>query len=174
MGTHLPGVCLKCGEKTSRRSIAVCGLCNRYRGPQKAPAHQPEPNVATTSLQPDQLTDRIRTTLKTAPKSLSDLAGGLGVSQGQVLDRLLAMEAQGVNVQRFGELWSLEKAPNLGSATGIQPYRSRPNGTYRFGWLGDTHLGSKYERLDVLTDLYRRFASADIDRIFHGWRKPLA
>jgi hypothetical protein len=164
MGARLPGVCLKCGEKTSRRSYTMCGLCARFRGSSvpapKAPDVQPV-------IAPQDGTDRLRAALKT-PKNLTELAGLMALTPGQTLDRILALKASGVNVQQFGDQWSLEKAPNLGSAEGITPYRSRPNGTYRFGWLGDTHLGSKYERLDVLTDLYRRFADADIDRIFHA------
>jgi hypothetical protein len=62
----------------------------------------------------------------------------------------------------------MERAPDLGSAQEVGAYVSRKNGTYRFGWLGDTHLCSKYARLDVLRDLYRRFADADLDRIFHA------
>lgn len=164
MGDRLPGVCLKCGEPTSRRSYKTCGLCNRFRGPKEP--RQPEA-VHVVTVEDAQASDRLRVALKT-PKTLDDLAAAIGLTPGQTLDRLLALEAQGVNVQRFGDTWSLEKAPNLGSASGIEPYKSRPNGTYRFGWLGDTHLGSKYERLDVLNDLYKRFASADIDRIFHA------
>jgi len=33
--------------------------------------------------------------------------------------------------------------------------------------MGDTHLCSKYERLDVLNDLYDRFYEAGVDRVFH-------
>jgi hypothetical protein len=33
--------------------------------------------------------------------------------------------------------------------------------------LGDNHLGSKYERLDCLNDLYDRYAKAGVDRVFN-------
>jgi hypothetical protein len=37
----------------------------------------------------------------------------------------------------------------------------------RFGAIGDTHLCSKYERLDVLEALYDAFQAAGVDRVFH-------
>src|SRR6185436_12107442 len=46
-------------------------------------------------------------------------------------------------------------------------YVSRKDNTFLFGALGDSHLGSKYERLDVTNDLYDRYADAGVDRVFH-------
>ncbi|MGH7176126.1 MAG: hypothetical protein ACREJC_01990 [Tepidisphaeraceae bacterium] len=46
-------------------------------------------------------------------------------------------------------------------------YVSRPDNTFLFGALGDSHLGSKYERLDVLNDLYDRYVEAEVDGVFH-------
>lgn len=106
--------------------------------------------------------------LKKSPASLDDLAVKVACTHGQALDALMGLKAAGVNVQQFGDRWSMERTPDLGSASDIASYKSRANGTYRFGWLGDTHLCSKYARLDVLRDIYRRFADADIDRIFHA------
>ena len=39
---------------------------------------------------------------------------------------------------------------------------------YCFGAVADTHLGSKYERNDVLEALYDRFAEAGVKKVFHG------
>jgi hypothetical protein len=106
--------------------------------------------------------------LKRSGATLPQLASDCQLTQGQVLDGLLGLQAGGANVHPFGEVWSLERAPHVGNAVVDPTYRSRPNGRYRFGWMGDTHLCSKYERRDVLDDLYRRFADADIDRVFHA------
>jgi predicted phosphodiesterase len=102
------------------------------------------------------------------PAPVEALAQKVGATPGQTLDALLALQARGVNVQKFGELWSLEKAPALGSLSATGAYVSRKGGRYRFGWLSDTHLCSKYARLDVLRDIYRRFADRDLDRILHA------
>lgn len=39
---------------------------------------------------------------------------------------------------------------------------------YGFGWCADLHIGSKYERLDVLEDIADRWAAAGITRTFVG------
>jgi hypothetical protein len=44
---------------------------------------------------------------------------------------------------------------------------SRPDNTFLFGAVADSHLGSKYERLDALNDIYNRFEKAAVDRVFH-------
>ena len=111
--------------------------------------------------------DGIRKALKAKARTLDELAGAVGHSPGQTLDALLSLKAKGVNLHQIDGSWSLEREPELGGGR-TDAYRSRPNGTYRFGWMGDTHLCSKYERLDVLRDLYRRFETADLDRIFHA------
>lgn len=133
-----------------------------YAVPPAPPVTIPEPRTVSD------LAALALARLKKGNATLAHLAADLGGSPGQLLDALLGLQAGGVNVHQFGETWSLERAPVLGSTRGATAYRSRANGHYRFGWLGDTHLCSKYQRLDVLRDLYRRFADADIDRIFHA------
>lgn len=117
---------------------------------------------------PADTSDALLDVLKRGPATLDDLSRKTGLTAGQALDALRAHQAQGRNVRQFGETWSLEARPDLGSSQGAEPYVSRQDGTYRFGWLGDTHLCSKYARLDVLRDVYRRFAEEDLDRIFHA------
>ena len=36
------------------------------------------------------------------------------------------------------------------------------------GGIADTHIGSRYERLDVLESIYDRFAAAGVTKVFHG------
>ena len=146
------------------RGAQKCGQCAASPG-----WHLPRPDVQpppVVSHEPVPLADDVQRLLRKGPLTLADLATSCRVTPGQTLDAILALQARGTNVRQFGEHWSLEKAPEAG---GTGPaYVSRKDGTYRFGWLGDTHLCSKYARLDVLRDLYRRFADADIDRIFHA------
>jgi len=61
--------------------------------------------------------------------------------------------------------------PDLFDAHILHPGRSATGrvvaGTVTFGALGDTHLCDKFERLDVLYDLYDRFAEAGVKHVFH-------
>lgn len=59
------------------------------------------------------------------------------------------------------------QAPAFSSGTDLPVYVSRPDNTYVFGGIGDTHLGSKYERLDALEDMYSRLEGCGADRVYH-------
>ena len=59
---------------------------------------------------------------------------------------------------------TIEPAFILGATT----YASRSDDTYVFGVVSDNHLGSRYERLDVLNDLYDKFADAGVDRVYNA------
>lgn len=45
---------------------------------------------------------------------------------------------------------------------------SRHDGWKAFGFVTDTHLGSRHCRLDVLNNLYDWYANEDIKHVFHG------
>lgn len=159
--------CPMCGLMEIRdRNSEKCGQCARRPG-WNVPRAPTAAVIPAAIIERPALVEDLQTALK-RPSTVGELAQKLGATPGQVLDALLGLQARGLNVHCFGDLWSMERAPVLGSNTVAGAYVSRPNGRYRFGWLGDTHLGSKYARLDVLQDLYRRFAEADIDRIFHA------
>lgn len=130
----------------------------------------PPPVIAQTPFRdnPHDISLKILNRLRRASATLQELAEAAYCSPGTALDTLLHLQSTGTNLHQFGDQWSLEKSPQLGSTSASHAYVSRPGGVYRFGWVGDTHLGSKYERLDVLNDLYRRFAEADLDRVFHA------
>lgn len=41
------------------------------------------------------------------------------------------------------------------------------NGVIKVGAMGDTHLGSKYERIDLIEELYAFYADAGVTKVFH-------
>jgi hypothetical protein len=114
-----------------------------------------------TAAPPDLLTE-----LKKGPRDLESLAERCETTPGKALDALLALQKSGTNLHQAGSLWSVQRHPEAG-AVACKPYKTHPDGTFIFGAMGDTHLCSKYARLDVLTDLYRRFSDAGVDRVFH-------
>lgn len=151
------------------RGAAACHPCGRPRpDPSPVPAPLSVFQIPHAPPTPEARPAVILARLKKGAVTLADLALVGGCSAGQALDAVLGLQAAGVNVHAFGDMWSLERTPDLGGGGTVNAYRSRPDGTYRFGWLGDTHCCSKYERLDVLRDIYRRFETADLDRIFHA------
>jgi len=105
-------------------------------------------------------------TLRKAPATLEQLAEQVGRSPGQVLDYLLKLQKSATNVVSYGNRWTIEKTPAPPAES--SRYVSRRDSTFVFGVSSDQHLGSKYERLDVLNDLYDWFAARGVDRVFNA------
>lgn len=80
------------------------------------------------------------------------------------IDRL---QERGVLVHKRGSAWVLDKEPPVGSAKDFV-FTSDASGKYRFGFSSDQHICSKYSRLDVLDDLYQKFADRGIRTVFNG------
>ena len=125
--------------------------------------------VAAAPPSPEPLEASLLKALKRQRATVKELADACKVTPGNVLDGLLALQARGANVFQFGDQWSLEAQPQTSEQAGRRfEYRSRPDNHFIFGATADQHLGSKWERLDVLNDLYDRFAAAGADRVFNA------
>lgn len=100
--------------------------------------------------------------------SVKEIAAVTGASVKLIEETVESLKAQSVIVRQDGEKLSVGYASEPAFTAGrIMEYVSRPDNTFLFGALGDSHLGSKYERLDVTNDLYDRFAKVGVDRVFH-------
>ena len=105
--------------------------------------------------------------LRRSPATTAELAVATKSGKRAVAKLVKAMQARGALIFEYGDKWTLEKAPAAASGD-RHTCISNPAGEHRFGFLGDTHLGSKYERLDVLHDLYEKFAAAGVTQVFHA------
>lgn len=103
--------------------------------------------------------------LRKGPATLRHLGEHFGELTSAVDGLLCDLRAHGSNVHLFGEHWSLAKQP--APAANDYIYTSRADNTYVFGVSSDQHLGSKYERLDLLNESYDWFASRGVDRVFN-------
>lgn len=159
---HHPG----CLGKIRDRSSRSCYPCSRYARQAQAPAYMVAPDTPPPA-DPAELPEAVLLSLKSEPATLEELSARLHCTPGQALDALMACRTSGVNVHAVNDRWTVEQAPETGTAEDVQAYRSRRDGSYVFGAIGDTHLASKYCRLDALTDLYHRFEDAGADRVFH-------
>lgn len=135
----------------------------RYREALNTPILPPAAPVLVERIVP---APELLAFLKKTPATLAVCAAKFGATQGQMLDALHAMQVAGVNVHQFGEQWSVEKTAVPAGRTFA--YVGRPDSTFVFGCASDQHLGSKYARLDVLTDLYDWFAAEGCDRVFNS------
>lgn len=118
------------------------------------------------------VSDKVRERLRRGSARLEDLRAITGLGESATLGILEDLQAGGFNVHRFGDVWSIEKAPPLPrspieNVDDIPTLISRPDNTFLVGATGDQHLCSKYHRPDVLNDLYDRFERAQVQCVYN-------
>ena len=111
----------------------------------------------------------IRAALRNKGTGLDELSQLTGLPQtvcGAIVNDL---KDKGSNVTERSNEYAIEgdAAPAYVAGPKVE-YISGKDNTFRFGAISDTHLGSKYERLDVLNWEYDRFAEAGVERVFHA------
>ena len=92
----------------------------------------------------------------------------LDTSDPAVVAALEQMEGEGFHVVTHGGLHSLNRTPQPGFVNGaaVTIYSDKHN-RFKFGAMGDTHIGSQHFRQDVLDDLYRQYQEAGVTNVFH-------
>ena len=117
-------------------------------------------------IRPDD-TEAMQAALKKRPGTLQELADRAKMTPGRALDALNALRERGVNAHELSGIWSIERTtPQRNGEPFV--YRSRAGGKYKFGFVSDTHLCSKYARMDVLNELYDLFQREAVDCVFHA------
>ncbi len=112
--------------------------------------------------------DRLIAVLLKGRMTLVELKEVFSYPEKEIETHLRDMQNRGVLVHLQGDAWRAERQPYIQDRGLEYTYTSRKDNSYVFGLVSDTHLGSKYERLDVLNDLYDRFEALGVDRVFHG------
>ena len=111
----------------------------------------------------------IRDAMAAGEPTIDELVGRTKLPPEIVKAIILSLETKGANVQELGGHYTLAKAVEPSYIHG--PYlevESNDDHAFKFGVISDTHLGSKYERLDVLNWEYDRFADAGVSHVFHA------
>jgi len=104
-------------------------------------------------------------------KSVVDIADALDRGPRQITNMIKHLRARGYNVEiNEGEIqkFYLSKDIRPKEPTTINIDSFFKGGRIRIGAVSDTHLGSIYERLDVLNALYDIFQKEGISMVLHG------
>lgn len=101
--------------------------------------------------------------------TLDDLAVRLHITKGQALDLCDSLKGRGFNVFDRSGRYTLEAVPAPRPFDeSLHLFESDKDGWYRYGFVTDNHLCSKYAREDVLHDLYDKFAAEGITRVYNA------
>jgi hypothetical protein len=160
-GAEMAGLRPKTFE--SRVTTAINqGFCTRADAPLRAGQHTP---AEVRSVDHDALRRR----LLNGSMTLEQIMARFNCSEAQARDSIESLHRLGLNVRDHGGNWHIDKGILPMRERGSIPvYLSSEDGTYRFGFTSDNHIGSKYARDDVLNKLYDNFAAANVDRVLNA------
>ncbi len=130
-------------------------------GVEKAP---PQPVVMT----PEQVRSDVMRALRKQPLSIEDIASQVGLDGATADEVIHSLRDAGVSLHQSGGRWHVT-APQSSHIAGPRfEFVSRPDNTFSFGVTSDNHIGSKYARVDVLSDLYDRFERAGVQAVLNA------
>lgn len=123
--------------------------------------------IADVTPRPQLTPDALLAALKKTPATVPQLAAAFDVPAETIHALIGGLQERGASLARRSDgSWSIAKTP-APSAVNLT-YQSRDENTFCFGACSDQHLGSKYERLDVVNDLYDWFAERRVDCVFNS------
>lgn len=115
------------------------------------------------------LSGKVKVELLKRPMRLSELAAKTHADIGQVLDALDELGKMGVRVHRISDRYDIPKqVPAAYLSQHKLELVTDSNGQHLVGVLGDNHCGSKYERRDVLADLYDWYEAQGVTTVLHA------
>jgi len=101
------------------------------------------------------------------PKTINNLTDLLSISTIQVNEMLDALIQSGYSIVKKGNSVQISSGIKSGEYHKINP-RNLWGRELKFGVLSDSHLASKYERLDVLESAYNVFVKENIKVVYHA------
>lgn len=102
------------------------------------------------------------------PVTIVEFANMFNVSPKEVVRHINELKAKGVLIDVVDDTLQVSHAVEGAPKPVVIDWRKHVETEIPIGAVADTHLGSKYERLDVLNALYDRFAAYGVTDVYHG------
>lgn len=119
-------------------------------------------------LDPHKLDEKVKKELLKGPKTASELADKFDVPPKVIEAAVERLADKKHNVKLSADGIEIEKLVKPGNRLVVDT-KDFWNGDWNcFGAIADTHLYSKYARLDVLRSLYRTFERAGVKNVYHA------
>lgn len=161
------GTSRKVGEALGCNSTTITNWASRYGIPLDACNQHPR-QVGKISLADNGINlDHLKKLLKKKKWSLLDLADTYDCAPKEITAALTELGNHHVLLDDEGG-YSLSHTPVLAEAPHAIDFRKHKETEIALGFTADNHLGSKYERLDVLNSLYDRFAECGVKTVYQG------
>jgi predicted phosphodiesterase len=156
-------------EPLSTLNTYLYRYSNEYNVNPREPGTWTGVTTPTPAVEGATLEACVRAAIRKAPMTLEQIAAANEVTTGAALDCIEALKRSGANVHREGEHYVIhsELVPAFAGGARRRKLVSDKHNRFRFGVMADSHLGSKYERLDCLHDSYNRFERAGISHVMH-------
>jgi predicted phosphodiesterase len=100
------------------------------------------------------------------PRQMEEMAKIAGVGTDVISACIDALESEGFTFVRNGEIFVRTKMEQTGNSVDLSKLFDKRY--LKFGIISDTHLDSKYERLDILNSVYDEFKKEGIHNVFHA------
>lgn len=101
------------------------------------------------------------------PKTIDYLSSKLSITESQIESLIDSLRQSGYSIVRRGGLIEITCGISSGTYYTIEPKKLWGR-ELKFGLISDTHLASKYERLDVLECAYDCFKKENITSVYHA------
>ena len=121
----------------------------------------------TSQVNKEHDNDNIITLLKSNKYTVEELSNKTGILPKDIRKKIEELKLEKYNVVHKEHKYELADQIAVGSEKKLD-IKNWQGDTLRFGFVSDTHLGSKFERMDVLNALYDIYAGEGIDTVYHG------
>lgn len=101
------------------------------------------------------------------PYTVEQLSDKLDVGVSTVRKMLDDLKAEGYNVSVKTDGSAILSSDIPKGESHVLDVRKMTTGTHKFGAVGDNHMGSRYERMDVLEALYDEFERQGVTTVFN-------
>lgn len=115
------------------------------------------------------LSDTVAKFIRNKPRNLREISDYCNCAPKAVLAAVKELQSKNVIVDNFSD-GGFQLAKSIRPIDEVKKIdlSKHTETEYPIGFVADTHIGSKYERMDVLYALYDRFEAAGVETVFHG------
>ncbi len=147
-------------ELRYKSADSVRGFCKREKLPNKR-------NNSQAQRTGESVTDLVEKNIARKKYNIIELANLLNVTPKKIEEAIKELQSKNKVVENYDDKFQLSREIKKIDVPHVINLKKYKEVTYKIGVISDNHIGSKYERNDVLNAMYDRFASAGVDTVYN-------